>query len=282
MGSERIDIRPLRSMAECQAAADLQRDVWGEDYTDVVPATLLHVLDQVGGLAAGAFDDSGELLGFVFGVSGVRDGELVHWSHMLGVRAAARNLGVGRRLKEYQREVMRAIGVKRILWTFDPLMTKNAYFNLVRLGARVIEYVPDMYGTTTSPLHLGMPTDRLVVCLDTTPQRNDPPSTRSELPPVLTAFPHMHDVTVARGGQPPEHAMIEIPEDVLELLVRSPSAARAWRLAVRDYFQWAISNEYVVVGVHREASVNRSFYLLQRPASAAVGLPVSPELLQAT
>lgn len=282
MALEQIDIRPLRSMAECQAAAELQREVWGSDYTDVVPATFLHVVDYVGGLAAGAFDASGQLLGFVFGVSGVHDGELVHWSHMLGVRAEVRNSGLGRRLKEYQRDSMRAMGIKRILWTFDPLMAKNAYFNLGRLGAKVIEYVPDMYGTTSSPLHLGMATDRLIACLDTASPGLPPAPTPYELPPVLTAFPRLHDVTVARHAQLPERALIEIPADIIELLAKSPTGARTWRLAVRDYFQWALSNGYAVVGVHRDQAANRSFYLLRREQSAA--LPPSPtrELQPAT
>ena len=102
-----IDIRPLRTNDECYAAAALQREVWGQDYIDVVPATLLHVVDYVGGLAAGAFDASGDLRGFVFGINGVRDGEIVHWSHMLGVRESARNLGLGRRLKEFQCDTLR-------------------------------------------------------------------------------------------------------------------------------------------------------------------------------
>jgi predicted GNAT superfamily acetyltransferase len=284
--AEHIDVRPLRSMAECQAAAELQREVWGTDYTDVVPATFLHVLDYVGGLAAGAFDESGELLGFVFGVCGVRENELVHWSHMLGVRAAARNLGLGRRLKEYQRDTMRAIGVKRILWTFDPLMSKNAYFNLVRLGARVMDYVADMYGTTSSPLHLGMPTDRLIVCLDTaSPPPPPPPEPRmalAESPPVLTAFPQMNDLTLSRSSPPPEHALIEIPADILELLAVSPSAARTWRLAVRDYFLWALSQGFAVVGVQRDAPTNRWFYLLKRAQSAPLLPTASRELQQTT
>lgn len=278
MNAAEIDIRPLRSVAECHAAAALQRDVWGGDYTDVVPATLLHVVDYVGGLAAGAFDESGELLGFVFGVSGVRDGDLVHWSHMLGVRVSARNLGLGRRLKEYQRDALRAIGVKRILWTFDPLMAKNAYFNLNRLGAKVVEYVPDMYGTSTSPLHLGMPTDRLIVCLETTMREPEIRSTEPRAAPVFTAFPRLNDVTASRDGKLPEHALIEIPAEVLETLAQSPSSARTWRLAVRDYFQWALARGYVVTGVRRDAAANRSFYVLERERTAAATLTDSREL----
>ena len=263
-----IDIRPLRTNDECHAATALQRDVWGKDYNDVVPATLLHVLDYVGGLVAGAFDSSDQLIGFVFGINGVRDGQPVHWSHMLGVRESARNLGLGRKLKEYQRSTVAAIGVKRIFWTFDPLMAKNAYFNLNRLGAKVVQYVPDMYGTTASPLHLGLATDRLIVSTESTPAARQnvqsPPGA-----PILTAFPRLNDVTVSVGDRSPDTALIEIPSDILGVVARSAASARIWRLAVRDHFQWALAHGYDVVGMQRDASSDRSFYVVARRTPAA-------------
>ena len=230
MHSDLIEIRTLRSNEDCQAAADFQREIWGTDYGDIVPGTLLHVVDYVGGLAAGAFDPSGTLVGFVFGMNGIRDGDLVHWSHMLGVRESARNSGLGRMLKEYQRTTLRDIGVKRIYWTFDPLMSKNAYFNINRLGAEIVEYVPDMYGRTSSPLHLGLPTDRLIACLPTLPRevvRRPAPDART---PVLTAFPKLDDHTVSVREHAPETALIEIPPDILDVLARSPNTARQIRI----------------------------------------------------
>lgn len=262
MQSDSIEIRTLRSNEDCQAAADFQREIWGADYVDIVPGTLLHVVDYVGGLAAGAFDESGELLGFVFGMNGVRDGDLVHWSHMLGVRESARNSGLGRMLKEYQRATLRDIGVKRIYWTFDPLMSKNAYFNIDRLGAEIVEYVPDMYGRTSSPLHLGLPTDRLIACLSTSPREGVLRAEPDARTPVLTAFPKLDDHTVSVRDHAPETALIEIPPDILDVLARSPATAQTWRLAVRDHFQWALSHGYTVTSVHRDVAANRSFFVV--------------------
>jgi predicted GNAT superfamily acetyltransferase len=274
MDADVIEIRPLHSNAECNMAATLQREVWGQDYIDVVPATLLHVVEYVGGLAAGAFDRDGDMLGFVFGVNGVRDGEIVHWSHMLGVRERARNLGLGRRLKEYQRQRMHALGAKRIFWSFDPLMSKNAYFNLNRLGAEVVEYVPDMYGTTSSPLHLGMPTDRLIVSLRTD-GRGDRKSSAvlSADYPVLSAFPRDRDRPMPNDRHSVDSALIEIPGDILGVLSRSASSASAWRMAVRAHFQWALSNGYTVVGLLRDPLSDRSFYLVSRSATASEASP---------
>ncbi len=268
MDADIIEIRPLHSNAECEAAAALQREVWGQGYVDVVPATLLHVVEYVGGLAAGAFDRDGEMLGFVFGINGVRDGEIVHWSHMLGVCERARNLGLGRRLKEYQRERLRALGATRIFWSFDPLMSKNAYFNLNRLGAEVVEYVPDMYGTTSSPLHLGMPTDRLIVSLRTDGRGEKyGSSVLAADHPVLSAFPRDYDRPMPDNATSTPSVLIEIPPDILSVLSRSSSTAEAWCMAVRSHFQWALSNGYAVAGLLRDPLSDRSFYLVSRSAA---------------
>jgi predicted GNAT superfamily acetyltransferase len=260
-----IRIRPLHSHHEFQDCVNLQRDIWGLEQSEIVPTTLLHVVDQVGGVAVGAFDADDALLGFVFGLTGVRDGELVHWSHMLGVREATRNHGVGRMLKEYQRDAMHALGVRRIFWSFDPLQSKNAHFNINRLRAAVDSYVPDMYGKTGSPLHLGMATDRLVARIDTT-LRTDPvpriPSDRGL--PILTPFPRREDLIFTVGERTPEIVLIEIPENIMEVLETSPGTAQVWRSAVRDHFQWALSKGYIVTSVYRNTTTGRSFYALSR------------------
>jgi predicted GNAT superfamily acetyltransferase len=263
-----VEIRTLRTIEECEACVALQRQVWGFEPTDVVPVTLLHVVDYVGGLAAGAFDTSGELLGFVFGVSGVRDGELVHWSHMLGVRESARNLGLGRMLKEHQRTALARLGIQRVFWSFDPLMAKNAYFNFNRLGASVVEYVPDMYGTTASPLHLGLPTDRIVVTTSTSAVEADRHPSRNGQLPLLSPFPREGDDVLAREDRRPEALLIEVPTDILEITRRSLATARQWRLAVREHFHWALANGYDIVSVRGDAGADREFYVLARSTTA--------------
>jgi len=262
-----VEIRPLRTMQECATCVDLQREVWGFGDSEVVPATLLHVVDYVGGLAAGAFDAAGEMVGFVFGVSGVRNGELVHWSHMLAVRESTRNHGLGRMLKEYQRATMARLGVTKISWSFDPLMAKNAYFNFDRLGASVVEYVPDMYGTTASPLHLGLPTDRLVVAISTSAVILDRPVARNDQLPILSPFPREGDDIVRPGDREPDAMLLEVPPDILDVIQRAPAAARKWRIAVREHFQWALAHGYDVASVRRELATNREFYVLRKAAA---------------
>lgn len=262
-----IRIRAVASLTEFRACVDLQAEVWGPEYTDSVPASLLQVATYVGGIVLGAFTRSDELVGFLFGLTGVDGADIVHWSHLLGVRHAARNLGVGRMLKEAQRVELRTRGVHRMAWTFDPLVAKNAYLNLNRLGARVVEYVADMYGTTTSPLHYGLATDRLVVSLDTDAAA---PATATEFPtdrlPVLTLVAHEGDIAVDTTA-PPAALCIEIPNDILRVIKEEPAAAVAWRNLVRAHFQWALPLGYAVQGLHRDAVSLRSFYVLRRRPS---------------
>ena len=158
-----ITIRPLRTERERRECVALQRVTWGADFDELVPPSMLTVTQKIGGVAAGAFDERDAMLGFVFGMAGVRGGEIVHWSDMLAVRPDARDRGIGRRLKEFQREAALASGATTMYWSYDPLVARNAHLNFNRLGVRVDEYVEDMYGASTSDLHRGLGTDRFVV-----------------------------------------------------------------------------------------------------------------------
>jgi predicted GNAT superfamily acetyltransferase len=148
-------------MEEFQRCVALQRKIWGEDDLEVEPATLFVVAEETGGQVLGAFDGE-RLVGYTLALVGFRDGVLFLHSHMTGVLAEYRDRGVGRALKLFQREEALERGIRLIVWTFDPLEIRNAYFNLNRLGAIARKYLPNLYGLTTSPLHLGLPTDRLL------------------------------------------------------------------------------------------------------------------------
>jgi chorismate synthase len=155
-------LRPLASLEECRACVRIQEEVWGPKYSEKVPAAMLMLANHLGGLSAGAFDRRGVLQGFVFGLNGVLEGEMVHWSDTLAVCREYRDRGLGTRLKRYQREVLLGRGIRRMHWTFDPLQGRNAHVNFGKLGIVSREYAGDMYGETGSSLHRGVGTDRLV------------------------------------------------------------------------------------------------------------------------
>lgn len=258
-----ITIRPLATLGEYQACVALQERVWGDGFSEAVPVSLLQAASYVGGLALGAFDRDAALLGFVFGLTGVQDGRTVHWSHLLGVLGTARNLGLGRMLKEQQRTELARRGIREMHWTFDPLIAKNAHLNLNLLGARVVKFAANMYGTTSTPLHHGLPTDRFVVACGTSgavPGHHGPIVEAADAP-VLTLEPRAGDGDVD-GRQPPPRIRLEIPTDFQQLMATSPDRASEWHAAVRRHLQWALAHGYDVTGLHRDAVTSRSFYVL--------------------
>ena len=179
MSEDGIVIRRVETQAEYDECVRIEDLTWGAGFNERVPATILRVAQYLGGVTAAAFGgDGGAMLGFVFGMTGVQDGRLVHWSDLLAVRPEARDRGLGRRLKLYQRSLVAELGVTRMLWTYDPLVARNAHLNLNALGAEVAEYVPEMYGSDTgSALHDAIGTDRLVVAWELT----SAPARRPEL-----------------------------------------------------------------------------------------------------
>lgn len=267
-----ITIRPLASLTEFQACVALQDAVWGPSFGEAVPVSLLQVATYIGGLAIGAFNDDGTLLGFVFGLTGVQAGRTVHWSHLLGVLEVARNLGLGRMLKEYQRAALARAGIDEMLWTFDPLIAKNAHLNLNLLGARVVRFAPNMYGTTVSPLHNGLATDRLVVACPTAASavRESPAALPdgSATAPILTLEPQASDILVGDGLTPPL-VRLEIPTDFQRIAAAAPAHAAAWHASVRTHFLWSVDHGYEIIGLRRDAVTSRSFYLLAARQAAA-------------
>jgi predicted GNAT superfamily acetyltransferase len=157
-----IEIHALTTHDELKQAVQLQREIWGFAEIELLPVRLFVVATKVGGQVFGAFDN-GRMIAFLLAIPGMKPGgsSYLH-SHMMGVLPEYRNRGVGRSLKLRQREEALASGVKLVEWTFDPLELKNAFFNIERLGAIVRRYVLNQYGTTTSHLHGGLPTDRCV------------------------------------------------------------------------------------------------------------------------
>ena len=234
-----VEIRPLVSRSEYEECVVLQREVWGAAYSEIVPVTVMEIAVRVGGICIGAFRESGDLVGFVFGVTGPRDGALAHWSHMLAVKGGWRGRGLGARLKFAQRESATALGAHSIQWTFDPLVSRNAHFNLNRLGVSIVRYAPDMYGPSGSELHrLG--TDRLIV--------------RWDLAEEVGA--------TAPAG---DSADVAIPSDIDALQRRDLDEALAWRAANRRELGGLLGDGYRVVGFDRGGDFGR--YLLVRAAA---------------
>jgi predicted GNAT superfamily acetyltransferase len=250
-----ILIRMLSSLEDYEQAVGLQDETWGAGFSDRVPAAILRVGQKVGGVSAGAFDASGTLVGFVFGLTGVRDGKLVHWSDMLAVRESARGHRLGERLKIFQRDVVRAIGVEKMLWTFDPLVARNAHFNLNRLHAGIAEYAPNFYGSNTgSPLHGNLPTDRCVAEWIFAPTADTAPhgaTANGSDTPFVTTVEDDGGVRNVEAFVDAPRVHVPIPSDIEPILKSNQKTALAWRLATRTAMMHYLSRGYRVSAFRR-------------------------------
>jgi predicted GNAT superfamily acetyltransferase len=156
-----IVIRKCQSLEEFHLCVALQREIWQEADLEIEPATAFVVAANTGGQVLGAFDGQ-RLAGYILAVAAIRDGVPYLHSHMTGIHADYRDRGIGRMLKLFQRDEALSRNLRLICWTFDPLEFRNGYFNLNRLGAISRTYLPNHYGITSSPLHRGLATDRLL------------------------------------------------------------------------------------------------------------------------
>jgi predicted GNAT superfamily acetyltransferase len=270
-----LPIRPLRTMDEYRACVALQEKVWGEGFSERVPPAILMVSQRLGGVLAGAWDEEGELAGFVFGMTGWKGGEPFHWSDMLAVRPGLRGSGLGLRLKAYQREALLEAGVGVAHWTFDPLESRNAWVNLGRLGAVAREYVEDMYGQTDSPLHRGIGTDRLVVTWELASPRVAARMDRGDAPPgpeALEEVPRALEVREQEGCLRPlggsasgdaRKVRVPIPPDLQALKDRNPELAREWRLAVREALAPRLARGWEVRELVRHGNVSEYLVVLK-------------------
>jgi predicted GNAT superfamily acetyltransferase len=256
-GEDGIEIRALEGLEEFERAVALEKEVWGAADIDTVPSSLFVVVEKTAGQVLGAFDTAagGRMVGFILALAGIRGRRPYLHSHMTAVLADYQNRGIGRRLKLYQRREALGRGIRLIEWTFDPLELRNAHFNLVRLGAIVRRFVPNCYGITSSPLHAGLPTDRLVAewWLDSRRVRAvcDPRPRRPAARPAR------------RKGRT---ARIFVPEEIAALKQSDPARAASEQARLRAEFLDWFSRGWAATGFERAAGgVN---YILEPYASS--------------
>ena len=248
-------IRSFETIDEFRECVDLQEETWGQGFSERVPPAILKVSQILGGVSAGAYAADGGLVGFVFGMTGLRGGELVHWSDMLAVREEARDSGLGTKLKAYQRDRVMELGVKRMHWTFDPLQSRNAYLNFAKLGIVVREYARDMYGQTDSPLHRGIGTDRMIPLWLLESERVARRLEGTEVFTISDADATPYALRGSGSSEDPapldpvlnidsDRLLVSIPSDVAGMLDRSAELALEWRLATRTVFTHYLAAGY--------------------------------------
>jgi predicted GNAT superfamily acetyltransferase len=237
-----IEIRGLTAHSEFQDAVRLQQQIWGFEEIELLPLRLFVVALKVGGQVFGAFDGQ-RMIGFCLAIPGLKAGgkSYLH-SHMLGVLPEYRDAHVGKRLKLAQRDEALSRGIDLIEWTFDPLEIKNAFFNMERLGAIVRRYVYNQYGTTTSHLHGGLPTDRCIA------------EWRIGSPRAIAI------IADQEFPRTPVEVRIAIPSEIATIRADEPKRAREIQQQASAQFQGAFDSGLAVIGF--EKSKEAGTYLL--------------------
>jgi predicted GNAT superfamily acetyltransferase len=292
-----FNLQILKTPEDMAAVEELQRLVWEGGDLDVIPAHLLMAIASNGGLVIGAWKDD-LLVGFVLSFPGLEEksGEytLKHASHELGVHPAFRNRGIGFALKRAQWQMVRHQNIEHITWTYDPLMSKNAYLNIARLGAICNRYHRNYYGNLRDGLNQGLPTDRFIVDwwlnsprvntrlgkrnrprLDLAhylaaevPIVNPTPLDSSGLPvPPEIDRPAYMKILKNRhtNSKPGALILLEIPSDYQALRRSNLQLAMQWRDHTRFLFENAFAHDYLVTDfIYLSGTQPRSFYVLSK------------------
>jgi len=217
-------IRPVNDLQELQECVRLHQDTWGLADIEVLPLRIWVTANRIGGLVLGAFDHA-VLAGLAVAMPGIREGRPYWYSQMLAVRKEHRNRGIGLSLKLAQRDHALRRGIDLIEWTFDPLESKNAHLNILKLGVIVRTYYVNLYGATESELQRGLESDRL----------------------VAEWWINKPRVTVQGDVR-----RIYIPSDIQALKQQSPKSAQDLQVRVRENFLRNFAEDYFVAGFERK------------------------------
>jgi predicted GNAT superfamily acetyltransferase len=272
-----IAYRDLTTLDEFAQVVELERVIWGPGYEEVVPVPILAVTVLRGGVLAGAFSGD-RMIGFVYSIAGIKHGKPTQWSHMLGVLDEFRSDGIGHQLKLLQRERTLAMGLDLIEWTYDPMQALNAHLNFSKLGVVVEEYEINVYGTSSSPLHAGNPTDRFVAEWHIREPHVERRLSAASRPSSLALRAHDLAETQAAntlravGGRfecadvrldlDGRRIAVTIPAGFSELLQEAPDLALSWRLATREIFTTYFHRGYKTVDFILDRAGGKGAYLL--------------------
>jgi predicted GNAT superfamily acetyltransferase len=244
VNQDSIVIRKCHELGEMRACLELQKEVWNFNDIELVPLRMFVVAEKIGGQVIGAFEGA-DLVAFALAIPGAYGGQAYLHSHMLAVREAYRNGGLGQRIKLFQRKDALARGFDLIEWTFDPLEIKNAYLNIEKLGAIARRYHVNQYGITSSPLQGGLPSDRLVAEWWLKSTRVESLLQTGNLPALESA------------------ATISVPAQIYEWKTSAATRKHAAEVQStnREKFLKAFREGLSVLGYQRDAARNGTFLL---------------------
>ncbi|HEX7066004.1 MAG TPA: GNAT family N-acetyltransferase [Bacillales bacterium] len=276
-----VTVKQLRSLGEMREMQALERTVWG---MDPIPVHQTYTAAKNGGIILGAYIE-GEFAGFSYAFPGFQDGRAYLCSHMLGVDPRYQKQGLGVLLKEKQRQVALQKGYSLITWTFDPLLSLNAYLNLHKLRGIASQYTENLYGSMDDSLNRGLPTDRFTIrwWIDSDhadavgPVFNEPPLNEDfillDVRVEESGFPVADEVpsNLSRKIQEGNVWYVPIPVEFQKLKSANSELALEWRLKTRGIFQDLLGQGFVAVDLKRDSDGLCGYYLFVRQDQLSIG-----------
>jgi predicted GNAT superfamily acetyltransferase len=263
-----VEIRELIDLGDLRSVSSLFAVVWGRTGEPPLDADILKALAHSDNYVSGAFVDGRMVGGLVGWLGGDPRHELHMHSHILGVLAGTEARGVGFELKQHQRRWCLERGVRVMEWTTDPLVRRNAYFNLTKLGAEAPRYLVNFYGEMKDGLNAGEESDRLLIrwVLDSERAKAAAEGHLPELDvDTLREWRSAAIVSVGPSGEPiladssARVLICQVPEDIVAVRHKQPELARAWRKAIREALGAALARGYAINGATRSG-----WYVLER------------------
>ena len=232
---DNIEIRMLHTADEMIELGEVFQQVWGS-VTQLVTIEILMAVSHSGGYVSAAYETRGDgerMLGASVGILARHHGQPALHSHITGLLPGARRSGLGRAMKMHQRRWAEAHDIEWVVWTFDPLVRRNAWFNIAVLGAEVDAYLPSFYGEMTDAINVGDESDRLLMVWDVTAP--------------IPAEPR-------EGDDATDPTLVPTPADIVEVRRNDPKAVAAWRLQTRTALTGALVAGRRVVGFTRDGA----------------------------
>jgi len=262
MSQPDITIRECTSVEDFQQCIELERAVWGDHDLGIMPIRLYMISKACNAPTFGAFEASGRLVGFVHTMIALMDGHVVYHSHLAAVLEDLRHKDIGFKMKLAQRQHAINAGVQLILWTFDPLQSRNAHLNINKLGAVIRRYETNYYGEGLSAVFdPNVPSDRVFA-------------------EWWVQSPHVESVLAGNPPKSSDDKYVVIPDDINRVAASSQADHRKWRLQVREDFQRKLAADHSIVrGFDRESGTSRyrfgpdepQFHFKQSGGAKAVG-----------
>ncbi|UQZ76649.1 hypothetical protein C2I17_20035 [Niallia circulans] len=244
-------IREVTEKAEIQLVVSLQDSIWGR--TNTTPYPFLVASIHNGGMIIGAFLKE-ELVGFCYSFPGFHQKEIYLVSHMMAVKAKDRNAGLGFKMKVKQKEMALKRGYTKIIWTFDPLESRNANLNIAKLGGVVKTYYPNHYGSMEDELNGGLPSDRFLLEWDIGKLSVDPHPAGEKIPSLVT-WKTMKEIPIPLSfellSKKADTYKVPVPKNIHTIKEKDFATAEKWRMMLRNVFTHLFARGYIIHSYHK-------------------------------